>query len=251
MCLSGHYLERGIKGLHGFMSDLYAESPHYLVRVPPSMRPIAVLVEPLSFIEKGIEQALRFQQRLVYEPGHALVLGAGPIGLLAGLVLTLRGLRVTLASRGTPDRPGARLAEEAGMRYLSTEATPVDRIPALVGPIDLVFESTGAASMVMPAIAVLGLNGLCVLGSVTAGEKKTQVDVAAFNQSMVLGNKVVLGTVNAALRHFEAAARDLATAQVRFPGWLERMITRRLPVEDARQAFERGSSDIKSVLRFD
>jgi threonine dehydrogenase-like Zn-dependent dehydrogenase len=251
MCLSGHYLERGIKGLHGFMSDLYAESPHYLVRVPSSMRPVAILVEPLSFIEKGIEQALRFQQRLVYEPGHALVLGAGPIGLLAGLVLTLRGLRVTLASRGTPDRPGARLAEDAGMRYVSTEATPVDRIPALVGPIDLVFESTGAASMVMPAIAVLGLNGLCVLGSVTAGEKKTPVDVAAFNHSMVLGNRVVLGTVNAALRHFEAAARDLATAQVRFPGWLERMITRRLPVEDARQAFERGSSDIKSVLRFD
>jgi hypothetical protein len=62
---------------------------------------------------------------------------------------------------------------------------------------------------------------------------------------------VVLGTVNAALRHFEAAARDLAAAQVRFPGWLERMITRRLPVEDARQAFERGPADIKSVLRFD
>ena len=179
------------------------------------------------------------------------MLGAGPIGLLAGLVLTLRGLRVTLASRGAPDRPAARLAEDAGMRYVSTDATPVDRIPALVVPIDLVFESTGAASMVTPAIAVLGLNGVCILGSVTARAKKAEVDVAGFNQSMVLGNRVVMGTVNAAIRHFEAAARDLATAQVRFPGWLERMITRRLPVTDARQAFERGPADIKSVLRFD
>jgi threonine dehydrogenase-like Zn-dependent dehydrogenase len=137
------------------------------------------------------------------------------------------------------------------MRYVSTEATPVDRISALVGPIDVLFESTGAASMVMPAIGVLGLNGVCILGSVTAEQKKMEVDVAAFNQSMVLGNRIVLGTVNAGLRHFEAAARDLEGAQVRFPGWLERMITRRLPVEDARQAFGRGPADIKSILRFD
>jgi hypothetical protein len=67
--------------------------------------------------------------------------------------------------------------------------------------------------MVLPAIGALGLNGVCILGSVTAGAKKTEVDVAAFNQSMVLGNRVVIGTVNAAIRHFEAAARDLATAQ--------------------------------------
>jgi threonine dehydrogenase-like Zn-dependent dehydrogenase len=251
MCLSGHYLERGIKGLHGFMSDLYAESPHYLVRVPPSMRPIAVLVEPLSFIEKGIEQALRIQQRLVYEPGHALVLGAGPIGLLAGLVLTLRGLRVTMASRGAPDRPAARLAEDAGMRYVSTEATPVDRIPALVGPIDLLFESTGAASVVMPAIGALGLNGICILGSVTAGQKKTEVDVAAFNQSMVLGNRVVFGAVTPPCDTSRRRARpgDRAGPVPRLR--LERMITRRLPVEDARQALRARAErhQVRSAVR--
>src|SRR4030095_11376271 len=126
-------------------------------------------------------------------------MGAGPIRRLAGLVLALRGLRVTLAARGPADRPAARRAEDAGMRYVSTEATPVDQIPTLVGPIDLLFESTGAASMVMPAIGVLGLNGVSILGSVTAGGKKMEVDVAAFNQSMVLGNRVVFGTVNAAL----------------------------------------------------
>lgn len=251
MCLTGHYLERGIKGLHGFMCDFYAESPHYLVHVPAELRAIAVLLEPLSFIEKGVEQALRIQQRLVWEPRTALVLGAGPVGLLAGLTLTLRGLTVTLASRGPADSASARLAQDAGMRYVSTRTTPVEELGSTVGDIDVVFESTGAAPVVMPAIKALGPDGVCILASVTPIEAKSEIDVAAWNRHLVLGNRVVFGTVNAGRRHFEAGVRDLASARARLPGWLERMITRRVPPADARQAFERGPSDIKSVLRFD
>ena len=212
---------------------------------------MAVLIEPLSFIEKGIEQALRIQQRLEWEPRTALVLGAGPVGLLAGLTLRLRGLDVTLASRGPEDSAAARLAQDAGMRYVSTRTTPVERLPSVTGEIDIVFEGTGAAAMIMPAIKALGLDGVCVLASVTGGEAKIEVDVAAWNRDIVLGNRVVLGTVNAGRRHFEAGVRDLATAEERFPGWLGRMITRRLPVAEAKAAFEKGPSDIKSVLRFD
>jgi threonine dehydrogenase-like Zn-dependent dehydrogenase len=251
MCLTGHYLERGIKGLHGFMSDRYAESPRYLIPVPPELRPVAVLVEPLSFIEKGIEQALRFQQRLAWDPGTALVLGAGPIGLLAALVLRLRGLEVAVASRGPADSPAARLAEDAGMRYLSTQTTRVDEIPKALGPRDVIFESTGSASVIVPAMHALGQAGVCILGSVTTQKETIEFDIAAWNQDLVLGNRVVLGTVNAARRHFEAGVRDLAAAQERFPGWLERVITRRLPVAEARQAFDRSPGQIKSVLRFD
>ena len=251
MCLTGHYLERGIKGMHGYMCDRYAESPHYLVHIPAGLRPVAVLLEPLSFIEKGIEQALRIQQRLTWDPRTAVVLGAGPVGLLAAIVLRLRGLRVTLASRGPADSPAARLATDAGIRYLSTRETPLETLASETGEIDLVFEATGAAAVVMPAIHALGQDGVCVLASVTGGEAKIDFDVAAWNREMVLGNRVVLGTVNAARRHFEAGVRDLDAAQERFPGWLERVITRRIPVKDARQAFEKSRSDIKSVLRFD
>jgi threonine dehydrogenase-like Zn-dependent dehydrogenase len=251
MCLSGHYRERGIKGLHGYMCDRYAESPHDLVHVPALLRPVAVLLEPLSFIEKGIEQALRIQQRLAWEPRTALVLGAGPVGLLAALVFRLRGLEVTVASRTAAGAPKAKLVEDAGMRYVSTSSTPIERLSSALGPPDVVFEATGAAAVVLPAIAALGPDGLCILGSVTGSETKVEIDVAAWNRDIVMGNRVVLGTVNASRRHFEAGVRDLATAQERFPGWLARLITRRLPVAEAAQAFERGTSDIKAVLRFD
>ena len=251
MCLTGHYQERGIKGLHGFMCDRYVEAPRYLIRVPPELAAVAVLVEPLSFIEKGIEQALRIQQRLEWDPRTAVVLGAGPVGLLASLVLRLRGLEVTLASRGAPDSAAARLATDAGIRYESTRTTPVEQLATTTGEIDILFESTGAASVILPAIKALGLDGVCILASVTGGESKTEIDVAAWNRDIVLGNRVVLGTVNAGRRHFEAGVRDLATAEERLPGWLERMITRRLPAAQARTAFEKGPADIKSVLRFD
>jgi glucose 1-dehydrogenase len=251
MCLTGRYLERGIKGLHGFMCDRYVESPRYLIRVPTKLAAVAVLVEPLSFIEKGIEQALRIQQRLEWDPRTAVVLGAGPVGLLASLVLRLRGLEVTLASRGASDSAAARLAQDGGIRYVSTQTTPVDQLGSVTGEIDILFESTGATSVILPAIKALGLDGVCILASVTGGEAKEQIDVAAFNRDLVLGNRVVLGTVNAGRRHFEAGVRDLDAAEERMPGWLERMITRRLPPAQARTAFEKGHGDIKSVLRFD
>src|SRR5919201_1894860 len=52
MCVTGHYLEHGIKALHGFMAERYVESPKYMVRVPPALRPVAVLLEPPRIIAK-------------------------------------------------------------------------------------------------------------------------------------------------------------------------------------------------------
>jgi threonine dehydrogenase-like Zn-dependent dehydrogenase len=250
MCLTGHYLERGIKGEHGFMCDRYAESPEYLVVIPPELRDVAVLVEPLSFIEKGVEQALRVQQRLVWDPRRALVIGAGPVGLLAALVFHLRGLEVTVASRGPADSPAARLVGDGGMAYVSTARTPLDRLAA-DGGFDLVMEATGAASMILPAMGAVGLDGVLLLASVTGEPHQVDFDVAAWNREMVLGNKVVIGTVNAARRHFEAGVRDLGLARHWRAGWARRLITRSLPMAEAGQAFQKRPGDIKTVLRFD
>jgi threonine dehydrogenase-like Zn-dependent dehydrogenase len=233
------------------MSERYAEDPRYLVKVPPHLRPFAVLLEPMSVVQKGIDQAYRVQQRLPWDPRRAVVLGAGPVGILAAAVLRLRGLEVTVAATQPEGSSKDRLLREAGIHYSSSRTTPIGELPRKLGRIDLVFEATGALAVVFPALRILGENGVCILSSVTAGDSKVEVDLAAWNREMVLGNRVALGTVNAGCAHFESGVRDLEAAQARLPGWMERLITRRLPFTDARRSLDRPPEDIKTVLEFD
>jgi glucose 1-dehydrogenase len=251
MCLTGNFLERGISGLHGFMSEVYSESPQYLVKVPHSLRNIAVLMEPMSVVEKGIEHAFKMQERFDWKPRQAVVLGAGPVGILAPAALRLRGLEVTVGSRDVDTCPRAAYLAEAGIRYRSTTTSPLSEWPRAMGPIDLVFEATGAAGIVFPSMRLLGPDGVCILSSVTGVDKPVECDISGWNRDMVLGNQVVFGTVNAGRRHFEMGARDLQEADERVPGWLGRMITRRIPFTDVHQALKRSQGDIKTVLRFD
>jgi len=250
MCLTGHFTERGIRGRHGFMSERYAESPAYLVKLPAHLRPFGVLLEPMSVVQKGIDHAYRIQQRLSWEPRTAVVLGAGPIGILAAVSLRLRGLEVTVAAREVEGSFKDLLLREAGIHYSSTASVPLADLPGKTGPVDLVFEATGAVPVIFPAMRMLGPDGVCILSSVTGGPESVEVDLSTWNREMVLGNRVVFGTVNASRAHFESGARDLEIAEGRLPGWLARLVTRRLPFTDIATALVRRHEDIKTVLVF-
>jgi threonine dehydrogenase-like Zn-dependent dehydrogenase len=251
MCLTGHYLERGIRGLHGFMSERYAESPAYLIRIAAHLRPYAVLVEPMSVFQKGIDHAFRIQERMSWEPKKAVVLGAGPVGILGAAILRLRGLEVTVAALEKEGCAKDLILREAGIAYVSTATLPLADFAAKLGPIDLVLEATGATAVVFPAMRMLGPDGVCILSSVTGGSRILEVDLATWNREMVLGNRLVFGTVNASRRHFEDGARDLELIESRLPGWLSRLITRRLPFAAVIDALQRRPEDIKTVLSFD
>ncbi len=250
MCLTGDYAERGIKRLHGFMSERYAESARNLVRVPERLRRFAVLLEPLSIVEKGVEQAWKIQERLAWDPRVAVVLGAGPVGILAAALFRLRGLETHVISRDPRGTAREALLSDAGIRFASTAEQSIESVAAGLGPVDVVFEATGATAVVLAAMRMTGAGGVCVLSSVTPSGRPQEADLGAWNRETVLGNKVVLGTVNANRRHFEAGVRDLESAEHRLPGWMGRLVTRRLPFVDARQALERRPADIKTVLEF-
>ena len=97
------YHEHGINLVHGFLTEHYVEDAGRLVLVPQGLRDVGVLLEPTTVVEKGINQAYEIQRRLrVWQPRRAAVLGAGTIGLLAAMVLRLRGLDVTVLSRDLP-----------------------------------------------------------------------------------------------------------------------------------------------------
>ena len=131
------------------------------------------------------------------------------------------------------------LVQDLGGRYLSTANTSLADAAKEFGPFDLMFEATGYSPLVFGAMEVLGKNGVLVLASVTSGNRVVEVPADAINMGFVLGNKVVVGSVNANRLDYETAVRDLAVAEARFPGWLPRLITHRVHgMDNYQQAFE-------------
>ena len=224
------YYERGINLRHGFTTEYYVDDPEYIVKVPVGLKHIGVLLEPMSIIEKGIEQAYESQRRLkVWQPRKAAVMGAGPIGLLATLGLRLRGIDVSVFARTRKPNPKAELVEAIGARYLSTQDISVAEAAKQFGPLDLIFEATGFSSVVFEAAHALAKNGVLVLSSITGGSRKVEIESDRLNLEFVLGNKVMFGTVNAHRGYFELGIADFAQAEAAYPGWLSQLLTH--PVE--------------------
>ena len=216
------YFERGINLRHGFMSQYYVDDAEFIVKVPQGLKEVGVLLEPATVVEKGIVQAYEIQRRLrVWRPKRAAVMGAGTIGLLATLVLRLRGLDVTTFGLTPKTYLNSDLIEAIGARYQSTLAVPVIE----AAPFDIIFEATGFSPIVFESMQALAKNGVLVLSSVTGGDRKVEVPADKINLEFVLGNKVMVGTVNANREYFELGVKDMAQAEAEYPGWLGRLLT--------------------------
>jgi len=220
------YYERGINLRHGYLTEYYVDDVEFIVKVPKGLKHVGVLLEPTTVVEKGIHQAYEIQRRLkVWKPRKAAVMGAGTIGLLATLVLRLKGLDVTTFARTNKPYLNADLIEELGARYISTKDTPLLDAAKEHGPFDLIFEGTGNSSVVFDSMQALGKNGALVLSSVTGGDKMISIPADRINLEFVLGNKVMVGTVNANREYFETGVGHLSQAELEYPGWLGKLLT--------------------------
>jgi glucose 1-dehydrogenase len=220
------YYERGINLLHGYLTEHYVEDARFVFPLPESLREVGVLLEPTSVAEKGINHAYEIQRRLkIWEPRRACILGSGTIGLLAALVARLRGLELTVFSLPPKPNRGAELVEQLGGRYVSSQARTLVETSAEHGVFDLIVDATGFSPLVWEAAEVLGKNGVLVLSSITGGDRTTEIRSDAINQSFVLGNKVMVGTVNASSADFRSGVDDLIKAEAVYPGWLAQLLT--------------------------
>jgi threonine dehydrogenase-like Zn-dependent dehydrogenase len=240
MCRNGLYTERGIKQAQGFASERFRATPEFAVRVDASLELCGVLLEPASVVAKAWEHVDRIGHRARWQPKTALVTGAGPIGLLAAMMGRQRGLDVHVLDRVTggikPD-----LVRALGGTYHAGDLRALGIAP------DVVIESTGAATVIIEALAISARNSVVCLTGLSTGKHLVEVDINMLNRTLVLENEVVLGSVNANRRHYEAAAAALAAAD---RAWLERVITRRVPLARWSEAYERAPDEVKTVLEF-
>src|SRR5208282_5924990 len=128
LCISGKYTERGIMGLHGYFTERAVDAEEDLVRVPLKLLDCGVLIEPLSIAEKAIARALAVHEG---EPQTALVLGLGPIGMLAAMALKARGYGVRVHSLEPADHPRVAILRLLDLPYE----------PAMTGSADIVIEA--------------------------------------------------------------------------------------------------------------
>jgi len=221
MCRNGKYTERGIKEIHGFMSERWRIEPEYAIKVDPSLGILGVLLEPTTVIAKALEQVAM-------------------IGLLAALGARSFGLEVHVLDRmesgAKPD-----LVRALGATYHSGSVKEIGFEP------DAIVECTGVGQVIADSIAAIGANGIVCLTGVGHGGVVTAAACADIAASTVLKNNVIVGSVNANKRHWFKAGNLLARADRK---WLAGLITRRERPENLVQALERKPDDIKVVIQF-
>ncbi|MDB4958999.1 MAG: gcd [Myxococcales bacterium] len=258
-CFTGDFKERGIKQLHGFMTERVVDDQQYMHVVPASLRAVGVLVEPLTIAEKALIEVWDVQERLPWTAAgsgdgrgqHAVVLGAGPVGLLGALALLLRGFEVWVYSRGAGDSDGAKWVTSAGARYLSSQQFTAAQIAEQIGNIDLVYEATGAAKVSFQMLEVLGTNGVFVFTGVPGRRGPSECEEDLLMRNMVLKNQLVFGTVNAGPDAFANAVEDLASFHTRWPEQLGSLITGRHELPAAIELLTGPPHGLKNVVSFD
>jgi threonine dehydrogenase-like Zn-dependent dehydrogenase len=240
MCRNGQYTERGIKEIHGFMSERWRIEPEYAMKVDPTLGILGVLLEPTTVVTKAWEMVMAVGQRSFWEPKNVLVTGAGPIGLLAAGIGVQRGLDVHVLDRVTSG-PKIDLVKMVGAMYHSTTVTNLDFEP------DIIIECTGVGQVIAESIQKVGAGGTVCLTGVGKGGAAGGGAIADVAASAVLRNNVIVGSVNANKRHWYKATEALARAN---RSVLEQLITRRERPEDFQKALEREPEDIKVVIQF-
>ncbi|HLL72654.1 MAG TPA: glucose 1-dehydrogenase [Pyrinomonadaceae bacterium] len=275
-CFTGDFTERGIKEQHGYLTEFVVDDERYMNVVPARLRDVGVLVEPLTIAEKALTQVWQVQQRLPWEcvPAEltkaqtnaagqhqesgevhavdchrALVLGAGPVGLLGAMALVVAGFDTYVYSREAATSERAQLVASFGAKYISAETHNVEQLAEEIGGIDLVYEAVGASSLAFEVMKFLDTNGVFVFTGVPGHKAPTAVDTDLLMRNLVLRNQLVLGTVNAGRDAFEAAIRDLEIFNTRWPQVVNSLITMRVPIEQHRDLLMGKAGGIKNVIK--
>ncbi len=274
-CYTGDFTERGIKQVHGFMTEYIVDTEDYLNVVPAHLRDIAVLTEPLTIAEKALAQIWEVQQRLPWgcpplmnkvtdgtttmsDEAHAariatychkaVVLGAGPVGLLGAMMLVANGFETYVYSRTGNDETRGQLIESFGAKFIPAETHTVEQMAEEVGGIDVVYEAVGVSQLAFDVIKVLDTNAVFVFTGIPGRKGAVEIDIDAIMRNLVLKNQIVFGTVNAARSHYEAAIADLEKFEQKFPRAVRGLITGRFKIDEALPLLRQGSQGIKSVV---
>ncbi|MBT3363086.1 MAG: alcohol dehydrogenase catalytic domain-containing protein [Chloroflexi bacterium] len=268
MCMTGLYTERGIHKKDGFFTEYIVDQEQYAIKVPNDVADMAVFTEPLSIAEKGVEQIRLIQSRMPWaceHPNHsfdsqdwgkcktALVVGAGPLGILATALLRLADVFTYVVDIVQEDSPKVHLVKHMGANYIDGRGKSakelVDFCCTPTDNLDIVFEASGAAVTAVELINYMSRSSIYVMTGIPRQEIRTELDAAQLVRQIVRNNQVVVGSVNSNRSHFEMALKHIPQIEKRFSGMLKEMITHRFGLADHDRIFDLSdTSRLKTVI---
>jgi threonine dehydrogenase-like Zn-dependent dehydrogenase len=260
MCQTGKYRERGIHALDGYQTEYVVDQEQYIVLVPAELEPVGVLLEPLSVVEKAIDEALRVQTVRCpdaatipdwFHGRHCLIAGLGPVGLLAAMVLRLRGGEVYGLDVVDSNTSRPKWLDGIGGRYIDGREVPADQVEKKIGGMDFILDASGIAQLEFNLLDALAQNGMYVITGIPAGDRPLQIPGTELIRQLVLDNQVMLGSVNAARGHFQMGVDDMAQAHLRWGTQIAGLITNRYAPDQFAGVMDQHPSDgIKEVIEW-
>ncbi len=271
MCMTGLFTERGIHKADGLLTQFVVDHEQYIVKVPPEVRHLAVFTEPLSIVEKGVQELRVIQSRVPWYCPHsdhdwlskywggckvALVVGAGPLGLLATALIRLARTQTYTSDIVSEDHPKAQLVKEMGASYINAQGKKPEEVVNLcctpTGQLNIIFEASGAAKTAVRLIPFMSRSSIYTMTGIPSGDIEIELDAALLVRRIVRYNQVIVGSVNSNRRHFEMALKDISEVNNQLNHVLEKMITRRVPIQDYQRAFDLSDKkQIKTVVEIE
>lgn len=261
MCYTGAYTERGIKERHGFQAEFVVDSEDNLIKIPKEIADIAVLTEPMSVVQKAIDESGKLQQHRLpwikseeewFKGKTALIAGLGPIGLLAAIALRLRGMEVIGMDIVDENSSRPQILKALGGKYLNGKGVTMKEIFNHCDRVDLILEAAGIPKLDFDLINALATNGIYVLTGVPADGPPLNFDGATIMRQLVLKNQVIFGSVNAGKEHFTRGVQDLGDAVKKWGDIIPRLITKKVHYTNYHEAFFKHEADeIKVVVNWE
>src|SRR6478735_3300102 len=207
----------------GALQQLWNVPASTLVRLPEgvSLRD-AALVEPVAV-------AVHDVRRSELSPGDkAVVIGAGPIGVLIATVAQAFGAEVVVAEIDANRRAAA---EEMGLRTFDPSA--VDQVAWVEewtggAGADVVFEVSGAAAAVLGATSLAKVRGTLVVVAIHPTPREIDLQRVFWRELRILGARVYQRT------DFERAVELIADGTIP----TDVLITKVVPLTETQAAFE-------------
>ena len=240
------YQDSGLSGAHGFARDLLPVRGRYLIKIPPHLENLALLLPPLSVAEKAHQEAVQMMKRYSFYCYHesedvipkALITGMGHIGIMLAYLLTLYNYKLTVLCRREADDLRSKVLEPLDLEYINTSRVPTTRLEKAGYSFRQLFETTGDPEYMLSVMPFMSPNAVMALmgaPEIDAGEKILELDVNRIFTRVVMGNQVLFGSIKAGRDAFESAVKHLTELSDLYHDALSAILTETFPIEEYQQ----------------